>query len=85
MAAGCGVYRVVDEIRPHLIQLTAVAFDLRQIIRHAHIDLDLLAPGLRAQHRDGVVQAPADRDRLQRGLLIDVGEAFDRSHQRMNA
>src|SRR5678816_1042262 len=69
VSARRGVYRVVDQVRPDLIQLTAVPLNSRQIVRHAQIDLDLPAPCLRTEHRDRVGQAAADRDRLERGLL----------------
>src|SRR5262245_37869562 len=85
MAARRRVDRVVQQIRPHLIQLTAVTLHLWQIWRDLQIDGDRVRLRLGPQYGDGVGEPAANGHRLARRLLVDEGEALPRVNQRVNA
>ncbi len=56
-AAAERVDRVVDQVRPHLVQLGARCLDARQIGVEVADDLDLLLPQLVAQQRERALEA----------------------------
>src|SRR6185503_18963411 len=75
---------VVQEIGPHLIELAAVAFDRWQSRRDLHGHLDRIRAGFWLHHRHRVGEAASNLDWLQRGFLVDVGEALHRGDERVD-
>ena len=78
---GDGIERVVDQVRPDLIQLAGEAADARQIGFDVDGHRDRLRSRLRLEHGDGVAQARRQIDRLGHRGLVHVREALDRQRR----
>ena len=61
------VDRIVDEVRPHLVELGRVGVELGHVDAELPIDLDVVE--LDGQHRQGVVEPFVDVDSPDRGTI----------------
>ena len=78
---GNGIERVVDQIRPDLIELADEAAHARQVGFDVDGDGDRFRPRLGLEHGDGVAQARRQVHRLGHRGLIHVRESLDRRDQ----
>ncbi len=80
------IERVVDQVRPHLIQLAAEAAHARQIRRQHPPPATPTSPAPSPPSPRSVSVSPLrDVHRLGRRRLIHVGEALHRAHQLVHA
>src|SRR5262249_7061116 len=79
------VHRIVDEIRPNLVELAAETMDRWNIVIHIQTDSDGFAFRLRAQHCQSIRETSTDVDGLRNRGTIHLSESLDCGNQLANA
>src|SRR5215208_5616355 len=79
-----GVYGVVEQVRPHLVQFACVAADVGEVLLIVADDLDVALLQLVSEHDQGAVQPGVYVD-LPGGRLVHVRVHLDRPDQLRDA
>src|SRR5690242_11987355 len=79
------IERVVDQVRPNLIQLGAEGRNTWNVVRDLERYVRRLLAGLGVEQHHRVAQSRSEIERLRRGGAVHVGKPLHGRHQLVNA